>query len=617
MDITPIYELKTRLRAAAIAGTNLLSEDFRLKRAAESFAPLAASSPVFAKINEMTVKLLENGSPEALLDTITLVDAVITTLGTVGVSGDLEPINIEGNSTAVVSAPYSQLSPIIEALTTSGSGNYNTILTARNETPEVFRDYRVKPMLVKGLGASYAELADTVANILKGMGKEIIPLIKMGFDPKGKKETVRRLNVIEEICGAAENDFYLEQLENAEKDVRKALIYVLRHDEKNIGKLIELTKTEKGKLKTAALAALISFDCEKSEEFFNEYSKKKPAEVISVLEKVSSKWTSELTARLIDAACIDENGNKVTLSQVAANGKLKLKSKTSYWDMNSALWGKWGAEIEKIYREFTCDKETPIAVGMDMRLEETILVTNDEGLKSLARELNSASKTKGIYTGAEAAARLLSKDDSSDWLAKQIKSEFKKRETKTQHLTNSGIVKTLQKIYCKDGKYYLINRCYDPINDGWIMNSPREVIQPIKGAVSDALMKCSCWEFDRILSDLIDESDKEYCKKVGEHFCDKIRGFNGTGSSDISIWCGCVKRCGLSNIKNLAADYFKNISGKSYTSWVQRILQDIPGDNGYKLAEAQAIVQLAKKKKRDWFNIEEFEAWANSMFSHN
>ncbi len=105
MDITPIYELKTRLRAAAIAGTNLLSEDFRLKKAAESFEPLAKSSPVFAKINEMTVKLLAEPSPEGLLDTITLVDAVITTLGTIGVSGELEPIEIAGNSTTIVNAP--------------------------------------------------------------------------------------------------------------------------------------------------------------------------------------------------------------------------------------------------------------------------------------------------------------------------------------------------------------------------------------------------------------------------------------------------------------------------------------------------------------------------------
>lgn len=331
MDITPIYELKTRLRAAAIAGANLLSEDFRLKKAAESFAPLAASSPVFAKINEMTGKLIESGSPADLLDTITLVDAVITTLGVCGgVSGDLEPLGVSGNSTAIVNAPYSQLSAIIDALTTSGSGNFNTIITARKETPELFNDYRVKPALIKGLGASYGELADTAANILKGMGKEIIPLVKKDFDPKGKKEMVRRLNVIEEICGAEENDFYLEQLENSEKDVRKALIYALRHDEKNIDRLIELTKTEKGKLKTAALAALASFDCEKAAEFFNEYAKKKPVEVIDIMQDVSSEWSSGLTARLIDQLLVDDKGNKITLSQAADVKNVKLKSKTGF-----------------------------------------------------------------------------------------------------------------------------------------------------------------------------------------------------------------------------------------------------------------------------------------------
>ena len=616
MDISNIYELKTRLRAAMIAGTNLLSEDFRLKKAAENFSALSGASPVFAKINAMTEKLLSENSPECLLDTITLVDAVITTLGTSEVKGELEDLPDNGDSSVIVNAPYSRLSAVIDALTTSGSGNFNTILAARKESPEIFNDYRVKPALIKGLGASYAELADTAANILKGMGKEIVPLLKKDFDPKGKKEMVRRLDVIEEICGAEENDFYLEQLENAEKDIRKQLIYVLRHDERNIDRLIELTKTEKGKTKEAVLAALISFDCEKSEEFFNEYAKKKPAEVITALAKVSSGWTSELTARLIDAALIDENGNKVTLSQVAADGKLKLKSKTSYWDMNSALWGKWGADIEKIYREFRCEEMTPIAVGMDMRLEETILVTNDEGLKSLARELNTARETKGIYVGAEAAARLLSAEDSSEWFAKEIIAEKKRQEKASQRLANYGIERTLRKIFFKDGKYYLINRCYDPINDGWIVDFPREVTQSVKGRITDALIKCSYWGFDRIIAEWIDPNDAEYCEKVGRHFCENIAGFSGTGFSNMSFWSECIKRCGMKNVKNLAADYFKNVKGRYYTEWVQKLVEYIPGDNKYKLEECRTILEIAQKKKDGMFNIEEFEAWANSMFNH-
>lgn len=47
MDIIPIYELQSRLRAATIAGARLLPEDFRLRRAAEAVRPLAGASLVW------------------------------------------------------------------------------------------------------------------------------------------------------------------------------------------------------------------------------------------------------------------------------------------------------------------------------------------------------------------------------------------------------------------------------------------------------------------------------------------------------------------------------------------------------------------------------------------
>ena len=40
MDLTPLYELRERLRAGAIAGAALATEDFRLSRALEGLAPL-------------------------------------------------------------------------------------------------------------------------------------------------------------------------------------------------------------------------------------------------------------------------------------------------------------------------------------------------------------------------------------------------------------------------------------------------------------------------------------------------------------------------------------------------------------------------------------------------
>lgn len=614
MDITPIYELKTRLRAAMIAGTDLISEDFRLKKAAESFAPLAASSPVFAKINAMTQKLLEEKSPECLLDTITLVDSVLTTLGTTEVNGELESLPDNGISSVNVTAPYSQLSTVIDALTMPGGGQFNRIVEMRENTPEIFRDYRIKPALIKGLDASYSELANTVEDIIKDIGKEMLPLVKKGFDPKGKKEAVRRVHIIEELCGAEENDFYLEQLENSENEVHKALIFALRHDEKNIDKLIELTKTEKGKLKTAALAALASFDNEKIVDFFEEYAKKKPVDVLKIISRKSSKWTSELTARLIDTLLVDDKGNKITLSQSADMKKVELSAKLTFLDLNSALWGKWGADIEKFYREFD-NKE--MAEQMSVRLGDSIIVTKDKGLTALALELNNKSKLKGYYDYAETVARFLSDEECTEWLKKQVHELKLKSALNPKAIFESGVTRVLKMIRYKDGGYVMTATYFNDVagvDDGWKYWSV-PVAQNMK-AVTDILLKNPSEYYNAAIAEWIDPSDKELCKKIGEYFCDNIRHFNGTGSSDINLWCRCIGKCGLSNVKDLAVDYFKNIKGKSYTNWVKTIVAAVPGDDRYRLEEAHSIIEAAQKKKYDWFDITEFEEWANSSYIH-
>lgn len=605
MDITPIYELKTRLRAAAIAGTNLLSEDFRLKKAAENFAPLTASSPVFAKINEMTGKLTKNGSPEELLDTITLVDAVITTLGVCGgVSGDFEPLEISGNSSAVVNAPYSQLSAIIDALTTSGSGNFNTIITARKETPELFNDYRVKPALIKGLGASYGELADTAANILKGMGKEIIPLVKKDFDPKGKKEMVRRLNVIEEVCGAEENDFYLEQLENAEKDVRKALIFALRHDEKNIDKLIELTKTEKGKLKTAALAALASFDNEIIVDFFEEYAKKKPVDVLNIMSRKSSKWTSELTARLIDTLLVDDKGNKITLSQ-SAGKDVKLNTKATFFDLNSALWGKWGADIEKIYREYE-DKQW--YKQMSVRLGDSIIVTKDKSLMALAIELNNKPKLKGDYDYAETVARFLSDEDCTEWLKNKVHELKLKSAVNKKAVFESDITRVLKLMRYDNGGYVMriayFNDVTGDASDQWqFMSVP--VVQNMK-EITDILLKNPSEYYHTVIAEWIDPNDREYCNKLGNYFVNEFM------KKPESYLLNIIRKTEIKNVKGLARAYFNEATTISQFG-MRNFFEELPGDKDFKLAEAREIIELFRKGKlKAKFDADAFSLWVEN-----
>lgn len=603
MDITPIYELKTRLRAAAIAGTNLISEDFRLKKAAENFAPLSSASPVFAKINEMTGKLLSDSSPENLLETITLVDAVITTLGVVGVPGEPQPLDIRGNSAAIVNAPYSQLSSVIEALTTSGSGNYNTVATARDEHSELFNDYRVKPALVKGLGASYSELADLVAKILIEIGEDIIPLVKKGFDPKGKKEMVRRVNVIESVCGAKENAFYLEQLEEAEKDVRKALVYALRHDDGNIEKLTELAKTEKGKAKTAALAALASFDCEKSAEFFEEYSKKKPLDVIKIMENVSTEWAGGLTVRLIDSLLVDDKGNKITLSQAADFRNVKLKEKTGFPELNSALWGKWGPEVEQVYREFDCKNSS---LQMSVRLGDTIAVTKNESLKALAIEMNSR-KHKGNYDYAEAVARFISPEDCSEWLTKKVV-ELKRNSLTDQKAVNkSTLTRVLRMISFEKGGYVLTTTHWDEMAEMWkYITVP--VLQPMK-ELAEIIIKHPNEYYNTALANWLDPDDREFCDKIGQYYVDEFM------NNPQSYLLNLIRKTNIKNVKGLAKAYFGQATTISQYG-MRDFFRTLPGDNDFKLAEAREIVELFRKGKlKANFNADEFSVWAEAEFN--
>lgn len=253
MDTTPIYDLRERLRAAAMAGTSLLSEDFRLRRALEAFKPLETASPVFAKVGQLTEQLLspECQNPQgALLETITLADAVICTLGTVDVPGGVESVETldmeENAGNLIVNVPYSTLKELLEALTTSCDGHYGYVCDTHQENPELFKEYRVKNALVQALGASYAELADQVERwMIEENDKTILPALYRDFDPAGKKEMVRRVKVISALAGAGANDFYIRMLEKAQKDVRTELLDALRHDPQNVPLLCDLAKTEK------------------------------------------------------------------------------------------------------------------------------------------------------------------------------------------------------------------------------------------------------------------------------------------------------------------------------------------------------------------------------------
>lgn len=296
MNLQPLFDVKARLEQAAIAGTGLLAEDFRLQRAAENLKPLAAASPVFAKIDSGLQTLLSAPAEERsgqLLDLLALVDAVVYTQGTSGIAGELTPLPTGVGTCAPLS--YGQLQPLLEALTSTGGGRTNLIKDIWENHPEYFGDFRVLPFVIRGLGEGYAELADLIADILKAQPPEITPLLKKDFDPAGKKDMVRRVEVISALEGPAATSWLKEVLPEAKKDVRTAIITALGADSQNTEFLLELSKSERGSNRDAALQSLALQEGDEIQKFWNKEVSKNSRSV-RFLAPSFYGWASDLTA---------------------------------------------------------------------------------------------------------------------------------------------------------------------------------------------------------------------------------------------------------------------------------------------------------------------------------
>ncbi len=372
MDLQALYDLKERLEHAAIAGTGLLQEDFRLKRAAEALAPLAAASPVFAKISSATQSLLTAPAAERgqqLLDVLSLVDAVVYTQGATDVPGDLTPL--EPGSGTYVQASYGQLRPLLTALTTTGSGRIEVIQSAQENHPEFFADFRVLPTLVADLGDSYAEIAELNAKILKQAGPSALPLLKQGFDPAGKKEMARRVEVLSAIEGAGATPWLLEVLPAAKKDVRVEVLTALGNDPGNAALLLDLAKKERsGGHREAVLRALAKQDGAAVQAFWAEELKENSGSV-RFLQDTDADWAGSLLASglreqleemLANGDRVSEEAQTELSSWCQAVGKKTPPAMLDFW--------RWADGHMETFDRLTNKKGNPIFVGV--RLTDTL-----------------------------------------------------------------------------------------------------------------------------------------------------------------------------------------------------------------------------------------------------
>ena len=304
MNFEPLYELKNRLENIAVVGINLAKDDFRLKRAVEQLKEYSTAAKVFKQIYDMGNKLVSTDDEDKcdlFLDLLALLDAVLCTQATT-YSGDKpqEIKSITKTKDYYKELHYSELSPLIYAFSENGGGRLFTIQDAVDNKAEIFDDFRLKSYMIKGLSDKYSEIVNLATKQLKKQRKEIIPLLKDGFSPRGGKEMLSRLDIISHIAKEDENDFYKYCIENGSKEIKEYAIGYLSYDQSNIDYILDLTKTEKGKLKNKAFEALSYMNDNRAAEEWGKFLKKKPLDNIEYLRGTDQQWAIDYLDEFIE-----------------------------------------------------------------------------------------------------------------------------------------------------------------------------------------------------------------------------------------------------------------------------------------------------------------------------
>ncbi len=612
MDLKPIYEFRTRLYAVTMAGTQLVMEDYRFKRAIEELQPLEKASPVFARIVSLGKQLLSpdcNNKEGILLDCITLTDAILCTQGAVAVSGDLEELEgiveyKEGNS--MQNIPYSILHNLIESLTGTGSGRYAFVGSLHTTHPQYFEDYRVKRAMVEALSDPYAELAYTVEKWIRKGGESFVPFLKRGFLQKTPKATEKVIQLIDELSKEKENEFYLEKLPYTGRNVKGALIFALRHSKENAELLLHLARTEKGETKKMAYWALADMEGAEVEQFWNDFYKKKSQAVIEYLTYSKTSWASAIVAkefnRLIEPWIMEETPKVLTEEMIEKIDRTV-----------DALEGKTGSEIcecyqkvmqirgllaeckkfwyaRKHYKHQITAKESKrnLSYRVGQILQRTLIQCFDKELSGLAIEFYE--KYGEDYFSAAVVAKLFENHkDVLDWIVQQRKEE---------KVSKDALVRALEWIEWdnKQQSYiFKLMRSYGYRADGrnW------EIITSIPAYLDDDTFisyimsefatkfgeKEINYEMDYVMSQWIRGEDTNICKVLEQYYYKKAL-YLDNNISYLPLLRSCyAKECG-----GLAVKYFK---GKQSSHWeIGDYFRDLPGTVENKEKEARVVYDL-------------------------
>ncbi|WP_010251109.1 HEAT repeat domain-containing protein [Acetivibrio cellulolyticus] len=256
MSMALIFEAHDEVRKLLIAGSEMAVDNSKLKKILPGMRKSGESVPVFAKLADAIEVAINPGtgkSQEKLLELANLINAVVYTQGETGVQGKIEKVDTAGLD-FLTEVSYRKLNPVISALTTKGSGRLEVIRQFFAES--FYKDLRLVVPLISALGDGYSEIADLAYEVLKKYGDSIIHVLKKSLNMNGSKGDARIIELISDLNGKKEKEFYLDAIEKGSIEVKVSSIKVLKDFPECEDLLIELSNDKKKEVREAAFYAL-------------------------------------------------------------------------------------------------------------------------------------------------------------------------------------------------------------------------------------------------------------------------------------------------------------------------------------------------------------------------
>ncbi len=570
--MNPLIELKERLVYIAVAGTQLIKEDFRLKKSIENFSALAEKNPVFKKIYTDLQTMMSAEKEEQvflLLNILGLIDAVLYTQATSTVEGEVKDLPEYDTFGDIIQIRYSEINPLIEALTTTGSGRMEILQNTIINHPDFLTDYRIINALINDLCDPYGEMADLVYSVLEGMcmdkaihiyspysdyarksfslphinKKQLLMLLKKNFDPQGKKEMVKRLSLIISLAKEDENDWYLSLLDTAKKEVREVAISGLQYKKENISMLLEMVKKERGKAKEEVYKILSKAYTPDLFDFWKAEITKNPSSV-QFLKYVKSDDISDLIADTFKEE-LNKYINQDNIDKTNKSTKIDI-TKTNIVPLSESLENKMSDKIFELYKwilenhqqmpKFQQGKN--LLECLSSSLIKTLVNDYPVQLVNFLGNLNHEEQKLISYVCFISDIFNMSAAEFYDkWSYKEI----------WIYVSQSQLRNYFNHITVKDEEYTF----YD-----WYLNiySERTIKEPLDPRWFEFFMK---HRWNEILSRFDFQGNEEQKKKIGEYFYNVIKSlpvstttiFNQT--TTVSTAMRMMKKCEYNKFEGL------------------------------------------------------------------